>query len=74
GWAGTNTDVTGFLAPLQTYNWDWHQKVAVILGNGGAARAVVAGCAQLGFAEGHVVGRSGDKLTAFQKSFRKIPV
>ncbi len=74
GWAGTNTDVTGFLAPLQTYNWNWHQKVAVVLGNGGAARAVVAGCAQLGFAEIHVVGRSEDKLTAFEQSWVNSPL
>lgn len=74
GWTGTNTDVDGFLAPLKTYNWDWHQKVAVILGNGGASRAVVAGCAQLGFAEIHVFGRSEDKLTAFQKSWLNSPL
>jgi shikimate dehydrogenase len=74
GWAGTNTDVTGFLAPLQTYNWDWHQKVALILGNGGASRAVVAGCAQLGFAEIHVIGRSMEKLAAFQQSWLNSPL
>jgi shikimate dehydrogenase len=51
-WVGTNTDVAGFIAPLQTtYHQDWSQKKAVILGNGGAARAVVAGCIQLGLAE-----------------------
>ena len=74
GWAGTNTDVAGFLAPLQTYDWDWHQKVVVILGNGGSSRAVVAGCAQLGFAEIHVIGRSEDKLTAFQQSWVHSPM
>ena len=74
GWVGTNTDVDGFLAPLKTYNWDWHQKVAVILGNGGASRAVVAGCAQLGCAEIHVIGRSEDKLIAFQKSWLNSPL
>ena len=74
GWAGTNTDVDGFLAPLKTYNWQWHQKVAVILGNGGASRAVVAGCAQLGFAEIHVIGRSENKLTAFQESWVNSPL
>ncbi|MGK7922794.1 MAG: shikimate dehydrogenase [Trichodesmium sp.] len=74
GWAGTNTDVAGFLAPLKTYNWDWHQKVAVILGNGGASRAVVAGCAELGIAEIHVIGRSEDKLIAFQKSWLNSPL
>ncbi|MEG4498721.1 shikimate dehydrogenase [Microcoleus sp. F10-C6] len=124
GWCGTNTDVEGFLAPLQTpptppyqegakdsisalergntavescpppyqggarevqsdsppYQGgarggsDWSQKVAVILGNGGAARAVVAGCAQLGCAEIHVVGRSEQNLAEFQQSWVNCPM
>lgn len=69
-WVGTNTDIEGFIAPLQTtYKQDWSQKAAVILGNGGAARAVVAGCHQLGFAEIHVVGRSQQKLEEFYASW-----
>ena len=68
-WFGTNTDVKGFLVPLQTYNRDWSQTVAVILGNGGAARAVVAGCAQLGCASIHVVGRNSLKLKEFSNSW-----
>jgi len=85
GWCGTNTDVEGFLAPLQTpptppYQGgsrggsDWSQKVAIILGNGGAARAVVAGCAQLGCAEIHVVGRSEQNLGEFQQSWVNSPM
>jgi len=110
GWCGTNTDVEGFLAPLQTpptppcqggakdvisplesddmavesspppYQGgarggsDWSQKVAVILGNGGAARAVVAGCAQLGCAEIHVVGRNAQNLAEFQDSWVTSPM
>ena len=53
---------------------DWSQKVAVILGNGGAARAVVAGCAQLGCAEIHVVGRSEQNLGEFQQSWANSPM
>ncbi|MEG4218469.1 shikimate dehydrogenase [Microcoleus sp. Pol14C6] len=53
---------------------DWSQKVAVILGNGGAARAVVAGCAQLGCAEIHVVGRSEQNLAEFQQSWVNSPM
>ncbi|MBD2386596.1 shikimate dehydrogenase [Cylindrospermum sp. FACHB-282] len=69
-WVGTNTDVEGFIAPLQTtYHQDWSQKVAVILGNGGAARAVVAGCIQLGCASIHVVGRNVQKLEEFRHSW-----
>ncbi|MBW4597244.1 MAG: shikimate dehydrogenase [Brasilonema angustatum HA4187-MV1] len=69
-WIGTNTDGEGFLAPLRTrYNQDWSQTVAVILGNGGAARAVVAGCAELGCEKIFVVGRNAQKLEEFQKSW-----
>lgn len=70
GWSGTNTDVAGFLAPLATMNRDWSQTRSVILGNGGAARAVVAGCAQLGCAEIHVMGRDPEKLATFADSWQ----
>ncbi|MEH2466017.1 shikimate dehydrogenase [Nostoc sp.] len=74
-WVGTNTDIEGFIAPLQTtYKQDWSQKVAVILGNGGAARAVVAGCYQLGFAKIHVVGRNVQRLEEFGKSWSNSPI
>lgn len=69
GWIGTNTDVAGFLAPLKTLARDWQQISPVILGNGGAARAVVAGCAELGCPEIHIVGRNQHKLEEFQQSW-----
>ncbi|NEP00648.1 MAG: shikimate dehydrogenase [Symploca sp. SIO2E9] len=69
GWGGTNTDVEGFIAPLQAYQRDWSQTKAVILGYGGAARAVVVGCTQLGCTEIDVVGRNQAKLTQFQQSW-----
>ncbi|MBW4663067.1 MAG: shikimate dehydrogenase [Chroococcus sp. CMT-3BRIN-NPC107] len=71
-WAGTNTDVEGFIAPLQTYAQDWSEKTAIVLGNGGAARAVVAGCAQLGFGETYVVGRNATKLGEFVGSWHSL--
>lgn len=67
GWSGTNTDIVGFVAPLKDRSW--HQSISLILGNGGAARAVVAGCAELGFAEIHVVGRNAEKLGDFAKTW-----
>ncbi|MEH2257025.1 shikimate dehydrogenase [Nostoc sp.] len=74
-WVGTNTDIEGFIAPLQTtYKQDWSQKVAVILGNGGAARAVVAGCTQLGFAQIHVIGRNMQRLEEFRNSWSNSPL
>ncbi|MEB3885332.1 shikimate dehydrogenase [Lyngbya sp. CCY1209] len=74
GWCGTNTDVEGFLSPLKALNCSWSQKIAVILGNGGASRAVVAGCAELGMAEIHVVGRNPEKLEIFRQSWLDSPV
>lgn len=74
GWVGTNTDVIGFIAPLQALSRDWSQSTALILGNGGAARAVVAGCAQLGFGQVQVVGRNPEKLRAFLESWRESSV
>lgn len=67
GWFGTNTDAIGFLAPLRELNRSWQR--AVILGNGGAARAVVAGCQELGCTEIHVVGRDRAKLETFRTSW-----
>lgn len=72
GWQGTNTDVTGFISPLAAIERDWAQTTAVILGNGGAARAVVAGCHQLGCGQIHVVGRDESKLVEFRDSWRDI--
>jgi shikimate dehydrogenase len=74
GWSGTNTDVVGFLAPLKKLERDWSQIIAVILGNGGAARAAVAGCAQLGCAEIQVVGRDPQKLESFLNSWINSPL
>ncbi len=67
GWIGTNTDVAGFLAPLRKLDRDWQKTPVVILGNGGAARAVVAGCLELGCPMIHVVGRDQTKLQQFQQ-------
>ncbi|HEY9878411.1 MAG TPA: shikimate dehydrogenase [Leptolyngbyaceae cyanobacterium] len=74
GWAGTNTDVVGFLAPLQSMNRDWTRAKTVVLGNGGAARAVVAACAQLGMQAVQVVGRTPDKLSAFEANWQNSPL
>ncbi len=72
GWKGTNTDVAGFISPLEAIERDWGNTTAVILGNGGAARAVVAGCHQLGCREIHVLGRDEAKLTDFRDSWEGV--
>lgn len=69
-WVGTNTDVEGFISPLRTtYQQDWSNARALILGNGGAARAVVVGCYQLGIKQVDLVGRNLDKLKEFRDSW-----
>ncbi|MEO0771077.1 MAG: shikimate dehydrogenase, partial [Cyanobacteria bacterium J06649_4] len=73
GWHGTNTDATGFLAPLKALAKDWADTRVVILGNGGAARAVVAACHQLGCSRIGVVGRSPEKLAHFAESWAATP-
>lgn len=74
GWAGTNTDVAGFMAPLKMGARDWSQSRVVVLGNGGAARAVVAGCTTLGCPEIWIVGRSSEKLDHFVESWQGSPL
>jgi shikimate dehydrogenase len=72
GWEGTNTDVFGFLAPLISLERNWSGSEALILGNGGAARAVIAGCEQLGFETIRMIGRDRAKLAAIQNHFQDL--
>ncbi len=65
GWLGTNTDVAGFLAPLMGLERDWSQTPVLVLGCGGAARAVVAACLQLGCPTIHAIGRDQKKMRRF---------
>jgi shikimate dehydrogenase len=68
-WCGTNTDAAGFMAPLLALGRDWSTAPALVLGNGGAARAVVAACHELGCPKIWVAGRSEPKLVAFAESW-----
>ncbi|WP_310428429.1 shikimate dehydrogenase [Chamaesiphon sp. VAR_48_metabat_135_sub] len=72
GWKGTNTDVAGFISPLVAMGRDWSKTTVAILGNGGAARAVVAGCHQLGCGAIDVFGRDAAKLAKFKSSWQDI--
>ena len=72
GWWGTNTDVVGFIAPLKNLERNWTNAIALVLGNGGAARAVVAGCTQLGCQEIWVGGRRAEKLEALKKKLATV--
>ena len=61
---GSNTDVEGFLEPLQSELAQQHYfRMARVLGTGGAARAIVAGLAEHGFTV-VLSGRDPDKARA----------
>ena len=65
GWFGDNTDMAGFMAPLQRQGIDLKGKTALVLGGGGSARAVVAGCSALGCGKIVVAGRDPRRLQQF---------
>ncbi|WP_114990646.1 shikimate dehydrogenase [Synechococcus sp. UW179A] len=70
GWHGHNTDMEGFLAPLQMQAEQWQDAEAVVLGCGGSARAVVAGLQQLPLTAIHVAGRRSGALDDFLNDLR----
>jgi shikimate dehydrogenase len=73
----TNTDVEGFVASLDAGvpGWAREAESAVVLGAGGAARAVVSGLIERGLRRVHVVNRSPDRAIAMQRMFgdRVVP-
>jgi shikimate dehydrogenase len=67
----TNTDVEGFLNNLDACapRWDRELRKAVVLGAGGAARAVVYGLVLRGVARIMVVNRTVDRAEALRRRF-----
>jgi shikimate dehydrogenase len=67
----TNTDVEGFLANLDAAaaGWDEGLDSAVVLGAGGAARAVVFGLIDRGIERIHVVNRTFDRAQTLRDRF-----
>ncbi len=68
---GDNTDVAGFLANLddQAPNWRERTRSAVVLGAGGAARAIVHGLLSAGLTEIAIVNRTGDRAERLAAQF-----
>ena len=62
---GHNTDAAGFLADLYACGVKLERRVVLILGAGGAARAIVAACAGIG-AEVRVVARRRDQAETLE--------
>ena len=66
-WIGTNTDVEGFLYPLQSI--DLIKNESVVLGSGGAARSVVQGLINLDFSKVTIISRNKNKLIELINDF-----
>jgi len=68
---GDNTDVDGFLAPLAARP---RPKSALVLGAGGAAKAVMAGLGMLGVKEVTVTNRHAERAEALARTFGAQPL
>jgi shikimate dehydrogenase len=70
----TNTDVEGAMGALDQASpgWDKRTRSAVVLGAGGASRAVVYGLIERGLETIHVVNRTYAKAIALQECFGPI--
>jgi shikimate dehydrogenase len=69
---GYNTDVTGFLRVLEDRGFETHDKRTLVLGAGGAARAVVYALLQAG-AEVVICNRTLERAEALAASFASVP-
>ena len=67
----TNTDVEGFIGSLDAAAPGWETRInsAVVLGAGGAGRAVVYGLLERGVETVHVANRTFEKAVALQERF-----
>ncbi len=67
----TNTDVEGFIEALDAAApaWDERTESAVVLGAGGAGRAIVYGLIERGISTIHVVNRTLEKAQHFRDRF-----
>lgn len=74
GWRADNTDVGGFAAPLQAHTERLRGRSAVVLGAGGAARAVVYALTQdLGLGRATVVARRREQAEALTRDLGATP-
>lgn len=68
---GRNTDMTGFLASLDAASANWVGENAIVLGAGGAARAVVEGLVSRGFKKVSVLNRTPSRASLLASRYAK---
>lgn len=69
---GYNTDYIGFGRMLDKNSIQTHNKTAVVLGTGGAAKSVITYLEDHGIANIYIVSRNPEKATAFNPSNYKV--
>ena len=67
-WSGTNTDIDGFIYPLQNLNLI--NKSSLILGSGGAARSVIQGLIDLKLSKITIIARNKNSLNELITTFK----
>lgn len=68
-WRGTNTDAFGFIASLRAAQYNPAAGTALVLGAGGAARAVLAGLLEAQCPKILLTNRSPERATALAEQF-----
>jgi len=67
---GYNTDIDGFIAPLEDYGYELEGGRALVFGTGGASRAIVFGLKELTMEEIMLVSRSPARRSLFDEDNR----
>ena len=70
-WLGDNSDFIGFEEPIKRYQKNIEKKKAVVVGFGGASKAVIYSLILMGFKEINVFNRSFKKLVKNLDDWRK---
>ncbi len=68
-WSATNTDVAGFIYPLNAL--DLQGKESIVLGSGGASRSVIQGLLDLNFSKITIISRNTKTLDELKNNFKK---
>lgn len=69
---GGNTDAEGFVADLQAHGVSWSDRPVVILGAGGAARAVAFGLAESGCARLSIANRTRSRAERLARDLSEL--
>ena len=73
-WCGKNTDWTGFIKSIKNENKFLNKDIALVIGYGGAAKAIIYALKKEGFGEIRVFNRTVEKIKHIEKKIGAIPL